>query len=155
MRTDSWKICLLLLTLAGCGDTGKSGSIETASLTGLYESGEGPRRNQLCIIEREGRSAGFGFIIWGREGRNCSASGLVAREGNRLRLRPDADDSCALDAEVTGQRVTFPANVPAECARYYCGEGAAMNGATFDKTGGGDDDAMRAADLVGDPLCAR
>lgn len=164
MRKDAWPVALLLLVaLADCRDEdgGEEGrgaprpAGPTQTLTGLYEGGEGPRRNQLCMIEREGRSASFGLVVWGPEDRSCGGSGLVSREGERLRLRLDGDDSCTLDARIEGGRVTLPETVAAECARYYCGEQVRLDGATFDKVGGAEDEALRATDLVGDRLCAR
>jgi hypothetical protein len=161
---------LLLIALAGCrsgegsggnasdapaaGGDGKSvAQVQIATLTGLYEGGEAPRRNQMCMIEREGRGTGFGFVTWGPGDRNCSGSGTATREGNVLRLRLDGDEGCALEARIDGRRVTLPTNIPAECQTYYCGGGAQMSGAAFDKVGGGEADALRAVDLVGDPLC--
>jgi hypothetical protein len=171
MRNGPLEIALLLLiALTGCrsgegaagngvaapaaGGGGKSGAeVQTATLTGLYEGGEAPRRNQMCMIEREGRGTSFGFVTWGSGDMNCSGSGTATREGNVLRLRLDGDESCALEARIEGRRVTLPTNIPAECQAYYCGSGAQISGAAFDKVGGGEPDALRAVDLVGDPLC--
>lgn len=168
MRNGPLEIALLLLiALAGCrsetgnganataspGGTGTGGAVQTATLTGLYEGGAAPRRNQLCMIAREGRDTGFGFVTWGPGDKNCSGSGTATRDGNVLRLRLDGDESCALQASIDGRKVTLPASVPAECQRYYCGAGAQMSGATFEKVAGEQADALRAVDLVGDPLC--
>ena len=169
MRNGPLKIALLvLIALAGCrgeeqgnsaagpsasGGGGSQKAVQTAALTGLFESGEGPRRNQLCIIEREGRPTNFGFVTWGPGEKNCSGSGVAARDGNILRLRLDGDESCALNAQTDGRRVTLPANIPRECQRYYCGDGAQMSGASFDKVAGEQADALRATDLAGEPLC--
>ena len=170
MRNGPLEVTLLLLiALAGCrgggeaegggnasssaGGGGSGGPVQTATLTGLYEGGAAPRPNQLCMIEREGRGTSFGFVTWGPGDRNCSGSGAATREGNVLRLRLEGDESCALEARIDGRRITLPAAIPAECQRYYCGDGAQMGGATFDKVAGGQADALRAVDLVGDPLC--
>lgn len=167
MRNGPWQVGLLILIgLAGCrggdaeggngaaGTSGQAtdGAVQTSTLTGLYESGTGPRRNQMCMVEREGRPATFGFVVWGPGETSCSGSGPATREGDRLTLRLDGDESCALAAQTDGRRVTLPARIPEACS-YYCGEGARMAGATFDKVGGSQADAMRAEDLVGDPLC--
>jgi hypothetical protein len=166
MRNKRAKIAvMILISLAGCrrgeGDGNgaapaagaASGPVQTQTLTGLYEGGEGSRRNQMCMIEREGRGTSFGFVTWGPGDRNCSGSGTATREGNVLRLRLDGDESCALEARIEGRRVTLPTNIPAQCQAYYCGSGAQISGAAFDKVGGGEPDALRAVDLVGDPLC--
>ncbi len=166
MRNGLWQVSLLILiALAGCRGGGEAagnngtkaaqpgGPVQTDTLTGLYEGGDGPRRNQLCMIEREGGRTTFGLVVWGSRDTSCSGSGPATREGDRLVLRLDGDESCALTAQTDGRRVTLPAAIPEACARYYCGSGAQMTGATFDKVAGAEADAMRAADLVGDPLC--
>jgi hypothetical protein len=167
MRNGPLEIALLLLiALTGCRGEGEPGGneaahagsapgapVQTDTLTGLYESGDGPRRNQMCMIEREEGSTTFGFVTWSSGDTNCSGSGVATRDGKRLRLVLDGDESCTLEARVDGRRVTFPGTIPAECNRYYCGTGARMTGVSFDKVGGGEADAMRAADLVGDRLC--
>jgi hypothetical protein len=142
-------------TVATGGAQAPAGPVQTDTLTGLYESGSGPRRNQLCMIARDGGNTGFGFVAWSSGDPSCSASGVAQRDGNRLRLLLDGDQSCALEARIDGGRVTFPTNVPEACQRYYCGPGAQMAGVQFDKVGGGEADALRATDLVGDPLCGR
>jgi len=167
MRENGWQaVLLIVIALAGCrgdqpaGGNGAApgspqrGPVQTDTLTGLYEGGSGARRNQLCMIEREGGRASFGFVVWGPGETSCSGSGPATRSGNRLELRLDGDESCALEAAIDGRRVTLPASMPEQCARYYCGTGASMTGATFDKVAGAEADAMRAVDLVGDPLCA-
>jgi hypothetical protein len=153
---------LLLLPLAGCGTGDSPGNkaatdvpakaVQTSQLTGLYEGGEGPQRNQMCIVDRATGDARFGLVVWGPEQRSCSGSGQATRAGNVLRLAMTGDEQCVIEARIEGTRVTMPQNLPAGCA-YYCGAGARMTGSAFDKTGGTAEDAMRAVDLVGDPLC--
>jgi hypothetical protein len=167
MRNNHLQTALLLLiALAGCrsgeeaagngaaAPPAKNGAeVQTATLTGLYEGGGQARPNQMCMIEREGRSTGFGFVTWGPGDKNCSGSGTATREGNVLRLRLDGDESCVLEARLDGRKVTLPTNIAAACQSYYCGPGAQMSGAAFDKVGGGEPDALRALDLAGEPLC--
>lgn len=165
MRTDLFHAAMLLIiALVGCsGGEGAGngaattparpgGPAQTVTLTGLYESGDGPRRNQLCIVERERGRTTFGLVTWGSGDRNCSGSGLARREGDRLRLQMEGDETCVIDAAIDGMQVTLPGTLPPGCA-YYCGPSAQLAGARFDKTGGEEADARRAADLVGDPLC--
>ncbi|HYJ28926.1 MAG TPA: hypothetical protein VEW25_01120 [Allosphingosinicella sp.] len=127
--------------------------VQTASLTGLYEGGTAGRRNQMCVIERAGREARFGLVVWGAGSEGCSGAGAAVRQGDALRLAMSGDEACTIEARVEGTRVTFPATLPAGCS-YYCSRGARFAGASFDKTGGTADDALRAEDLVGDRLCA-
>ena len=128
-------------------------AVQTASLTGLYESSAAGRRNQLCVVDRATGDARFGLVVRGAGADGCSGAGSAVRQGAVLRLRMSGDEACTIDARIEGTRVTFPAALPSGCA-YYCGRGASFAGATFDKTGGGAEDAMRAQDLVGDRLCA-
>jgi hypothetical protein len=125
MRNGPLEIALLLLIgLAGCrgsetenasggAPASKPGApAQTKTLTGLYEGGDGPRRNQMCIIEREGRSSSFGFVTWGAGNKNCSGSGTARRENDVLRLSLDGDESCALEARIDGGQVTLPTSIP-------------------------------------------
>ena len=156
MRFDSPCLAfLLVVALSACsgGGTTNGGAVQADALTGLYEGGQGPRRNQLCLIEREGRSPSFGLIVWGSGDTNCSGRGVARREDDRLRLLLDGDESCALDARIEGGQISLPATIAPECARYYCGGDARMAGAVFERAGSTQADAQRAGDLVGDPLC--
>ncbi|HEX8216508.1 MAG TPA: hypothetical protein VF577_03495 [Allosphingosinicella sp.] len=126
--------------------------VQTATLTGRYESGPAERRNQMCVIEGDGR-ARFGLVVQGSGSEGCSGSGTAARQGQTLRLTMTGDEACTIDVRIDGTRVAFPASLPAGCA-YYCSRGASFAGAAFDKTGGSAEDALRAQDLVGDRLCA-
>lgn len=157
-------LCAALL--AGCGQGGGAPADEsanragpslprppvpTATLTGLYEGG-GASPSQLCITE-QGRAARFGLVTR-RDGRpGCSGAGLATRAGTTLRLAMQGDSPCTIEARLDGGRLTFPATLPRGCA-YYCAPGAAAGGITLAKTGGTREDALRARDIVGDPLCA-
>ncbi len=124
--------------------------VQTATLTGLYESAGTPP-SQLCITE-QGRAARFGLVIR-RNGRpGCAGAGTAVRNGATLRLTMSGDSPCTIDAAVDGRRVTFPAGLPATCS-YYCAPGIVMGGTPFGKTGGTPADAARARDAVGDRLC--
>jgi hypothetical protein len=156
------KILLMLLALSACRDGESAGNesagrskappVQTASLTGLYEGGAAQRRNQMCIVERDGAAASFGFVTWAERDQNCSGDGEAVRQGNVLRLTMTGDEQCVIEARIDGTRVTLPGQLPEGCG-YYCGRGATLAGASFDKVGGTLEDARRAVDLVGDPLC--
>lgn len=154
---------LLLLPLCACGSGGEepgnnlvseppAKAVQTARLTGLYEGGAAPQRNQMCIIDRPAGDAQFGLVVWGPQQRSCSGSGQAVRQGNLLRLTMTGDETCVIEARIEGTRVTLPQTLPQGCA-YSWGAGARMTGAAFDKVGGTPEDAARAVDLVGDPLC--
>jgi hypothetical protein len=161
------KLLVLVFCLApGCGQrggepgneaaappAGQRGPVQTATLTGLYET-SGTPPSQLCITE-QGRAARFGLVIR-RNGRpGCSGAGTAVRSGASLRLTMNGDSPCAIAARLEGGRLSFPASLPATCS-YYCAPGAAAGagGMTFEKTGGTSADARRARDIVGDPLCS-
>jgi hypothetical protein len=126
------------------------GPVQTATLTGLYESA-GARPSQLCITE-QGRAARFGLVTRRNGQAGCSGAGSATRNGATLRLVMDGESACAIEARLDGGRVTFPTTLPRGCA-YYCAPGAGAGGAAFAKTGGTREDAARARDIVGDPLC--
>jgi hypothetical protein len=133
---------------------GKAGGTGTLSrLTGLYEGGESRPPNQLCIVEGKAE-ARFGLVVWGSNQHSCSGSGTVSRSGNALRFRMAGDETCSFEARITGTTVTLPASVPDGCA-YYCGARASLTGAAFTQAGNSVEDALKARDLVGDPLCTR
>jgi hypothetical protein len=159
------KKLILLFCLAGCAP-GAGGAdraerpvrsngpsrppAQTWTLTGLYET-SGARPSQICIVEQS-RRARFGLVTWqsGRPG--CSGAGAAVRRGDALTLTMDGESGCTIEARVRGPAVTFPAELPRGCA-YYCAPGAPLAALVFTKTGGRSEDALRARDLVGDPLC--
>jgi len=160
------KVPALVFFLCACGQSGGGANnagaaaegpapdqvtVQTATLTGLYE-GAGTPPGQLCITERGG-TARFGLVTRANGQPGCSGAGTAVREGNVLRLTMNGDSACTIAARIENGRVTFPANLPAGCA-YYCAPGAGAGGALFNKTGGTRADALRARDIVGDPLCA-
>ncbi|HEX8193828.1 MAG TPA: hypothetical protein VF552_13100 [Allosphingosinicella sp.] len=138
-------------TTGGAGSQTPAAPVQTATLTGLYESGTAPRRSQMCVVESGGR-ARFGLVAWTGPDESCSGNGVAVRSGDALRLTMQGDEACTFEARIEGTRVVFPAALPAGCA-YYCSRGGRLAGAAFDKTGGTEADAARAQDLIGDPLC--
>jgi hypothetical protein len=156
-------ILLLIPLLAGCGrgdgddaaapDSGEP--VQIADLTGLYEArAEGEQRSRMCMISDPSGSGpvSFGIVTETPGGGSCSGAGEALGEGRLLRLTMGGDEECVIEAQISGTQVTFPLGLPEGCA-YYCGPGATLAGATFEKTGGTAQDAMRAIDLAGDPLC--
>lgn len=154
---------LALMLVAGCGAGGDQAgnaanqavaqAVQTAGLTGLYEGGAVGRPNQMCVIDRGAGNARFGLVVWGANLHSCSGAGSVVREGDTLRLAMAGDEACTIEARIDGGTVTLPASVPEGCA-YYCGAQASLGNASFTKRGDTAEDAMKAVDLVGEPLCA-
>jgi hypothetical protein len=162
------RLWLAFALLAGCsgGDEGGGNGNPTSgaegkaeakggplvTITGLYESGETNRPNQLCITEGQQGGPRFGLVVWGTNLHSCSGSGTVTRAGNSLRLTMTGDETCAIEATIDGKTVTLPQTVPQGCA-YYCGARASLGGVSFTQVGDTLTDAGKAKDLVGDPLC--
>lgn len=144
------------LLLATCGEEGGGndaappgppGPVQTATLTGLYEGGPGDLRSQMCVIDTR-----FGLVVRTSGERSCSGTGTVIRDGGSLRLAMAGAENCTIEARIDGRRVVFAPTQPAGCA-YYCAAGAGFAGASLDKIGGAEGDALRARDLVGGRLC--
>lgn len=154
------QVLMALILVAGCGAgsdqgnqarTAKGGTVPITGLTGLYEGGTSIRPNQMCMIEKEG-DASFALVVWGNNMHSCSGSGKAIREGDTLRLAMAGDESCAIEAKINGSTLTLPETLPAGCS-YYCGAQAKLGGASFAKKSSSAEDAMKAKDLVGEPLC--
>ena len=122
------------------------------TLVGLYEGGGTPR-NQMCVVEGKGGEARFGLVVWGGNMHSCSGAGTLAKDDGKLRLAMAGDSACTIEATISGKTVRLPEKTPAGCA-YYCGARASLGGAELTQTGTTQSDAMKAKDLVGDPLCA-
>jgi hypothetical protein len=168
------KLLVVFAFLAGCsGQDGQGGGNASApagqgsgtsapqgrpgatitTVTGLYESGgSADRKNQLCMVDPEGETARFGLVVWGENEHSCSGSGTATRSGDRLQLKMTGDEACTVEARISGTTIALPEAVPDGCA-YYCGARARLGGANFTQAGTGRDDAAKAKDLVGDPLC--
>lgn len=155
------QVLMALILVAGCGagsdqgneaqGPGRDGAVLIAGLTGLYEGGAPIRPNQMCMIERD-KETSFALVVWGANMHSCAGSGQAIREGNSLRLTMAGDETCAIEAKIDGARVILPDSLPEGCA-YYCGAQAKLGGATFTKKSGSVEDALKARDLVGEPLC--
>ena len=155
------QVLMALMLVAGCGagsdqgdqakGTGKGGTVPITGLAGLYEGGASIRPNQMCMVGGEAE-ASFALVIWGNNMHSCSGSGRAVREGDTLRLTMAGDETCAIEAKISGATVTLPDSLPQGCA-YYCGAQAKLGGASFAKKSNNVEDAMKAKDLVGEPLC--
>lgn len=159
------KSLLALALLAGCGggdpDTGNRATAEsspsrtavrTAGLTGLYQGGAAARPDQLCIIDKGAGNSRFGLIVWSEGVNSCAGDGQAIREGDRLRLQMQGDEACEIAARIEGDTVVMPAEIPSGCS-YYCAAGASLANARLTRAGATAEDAMKAKDFAGDPLC--
>lgn len=69
--------------------------------------------DRLCVAGPEGGEQRIGALVDYGEGQACSAAGTVRRAGERLRVAFGRD--CRFDARFDGERIMFPAEVPAGC----------------------------------------
>ena len=169
------KLLIVLMLLTGCkqstdgGEAGNQvggpgqqassggragGGGRLTELVGLYESGRGQQKNQMCIVEGSEGEARFGLVVWGGAMHSCSGSGTADKNGDRLVLKMAGDEACTVEATITGKTVTLPQAVPSGCS-YYCGARARLGGASFTQSGTTEQAAGQAKDLVGDPLCQK
>jgi hypothetical protein len=160
------KTLILLTLLASCSREPESGNGQAVhreprpqrtlghlrELTGLYVSGDRRAQSRLCIIQRR-RSADFGLVIRGPGASSCSGSGKVRRIGRRLRFTMAGESRCTLNATIDHLSIVMPATAPRGCA-YYCGSPARLTNVRLTRNGSTKDAAMRAKDLVGEPLCS-
>jgi hypothetical protein len=161
---------LLVLALASCGGddepegNGAAGRrwlprppwpqrpARLGTLTGLYRSDPGPSLSRLCILPAR-RSARFGIVVSAGGGQSCSGSGRVTRDAGGLRFSMAGESACTFHASVSGRTIIITPDVSAGCS-YYCGSGARLVGARLTQTSTRRTDAMKATDLVGEPLCS-
>jgi hypothetical protein len=122
------------------------------SLTGLYERKDGGLSSQLCIVQRGGGEARFGLNLWGGNMHSCSGAGTAVRSGQQLTLTMAGDRACVITARIQGNAIRLPERVPEGCS-YYCGARARMTGVSLARTGTTEADALKARDVVDEPLC--
>ena len=168
------KPLILLAIVAGCGASDRSegngagaaagggqappaerargaGADAQAGLTGLYETGAGSARSQLCILDKGSGEAQFGINIAGANMLACQGVGSAVRSGDRLSLKMSGDQPCTIDATIGSGTVTLDRSTGS--CDYYCGGATRFDGISLRRTGSGTADAMRARDVLGEPLC--
>ena len=172
--SSMWKILVAVTVLASCssGEEQRQGSGNQSAaaeqpapkagaapakrrltrLAGLYEGGKGDPKHQMCILDERGGKQSFGLVVWGSNMHSCAGTGTATREGDVLKLSMAGDSACTIEATISGTTVTMPQAVPQGCS-YYCGAQAKLSGAALTQVGTTEADAMKAKDLVGEPLC--
>nr|WP_233150711.1 hypothetical protein [Sphingomonas sp. BT553] len=68
--------------------------------------------DRMCIVDTPGSSQRIGVLIDYGDGQGCSASGRLDRRGSRLKI---AFGNCRFAAKFDGERIGFPATLPAAC----------------------------------------
>jgi hypothetical protein len=84
-----------------------------AGLVGLWASDA----DRVCVVPAAGRHR-IGISVDYGAGQGCAAAGTVKRAGERLRVQLNG---CTFDAGFDGDRIAFPAELPAGCARFCTG----------------------------------
>ena len=117
---------LLALTLGGCGTEpsnavadSRGARLEAAAQTaGIVSDPNAPLQgswardtDRVCVFGT-GKTSRVGVSVDYGEDQTCAASGTVSRSGDVLKL---AFGACTFDARFDGDRIVFPAEVPAAC----------------------------------------
>jgi hypothetical protein len=118
---------------------------EDDSITGLYQRGG----DRLCLVPA-GEDLRIGAFVLNGSRLGCSASGTAKRSGDRLRI--DLGGGCALDARIEGERIIFPARLPAPCAQ-RCSARASFSGLRVERMSDLVSEAAALRDPRGRPVC--
>ena len=104
--------------------------------------------DRLCIVP-----AGLGFELGASvdygDGQGCAASGTVVRSGGTLRVELG---DCRFQAAFDGERIVFPAEVPAGCAR-FCSGRASLSALTVERLSESVSEAASLRGANGRALC--
>lgn len=84
-----------------------------AGLAGLWASDT----DRVCVVPAAGGLRLGATVDYG-EGQACAASGTVERRQDRLKI---SFGDCRFDARFDGERIVFPAALPAACERFCLG----------------------------------
>jgi hypothetical protein len=118
----------------------------SADLTGVYA--RDPER--VCVVPAA-KDFRIGVTLDYGEGQQCSASGTLRREGERLKV--DLGDGCAFDARFDGQGIKFPGALPDQC-RKKCTGRATLAGISVDALSASLSEATALTDANGRALCS-
>jgi len=136
--------CLILLSALTASACAKEEPAASGFATATYK---GDDRNALCIAGSAGAQRA-GFVVYGADDANCSASGRIEQAGEGWLLIPAGDADCKIPFSASaGGRISLESG-PSACA-YYCGPGATYAGSSFRRF----PDGKPATDHAGDPLC--
>lgn len=74
--------------------------------------------DRMCVLPGSAGLYRIGVSIDYGEGQGCAATGVARRQGDRLTVTFGA---CRFEASFDGERIAFPATVPAACDRFCTG----------------------------------
>ena len=161
------RIILPLLLLAACsnnpaGNSATPQDLESAAIerglvrdpadtdvTGLYARDT----DRVCVIAKGNAYRIGAFVDYG-DGLSCTGAGTATRAGEALsvQLKDGNGITCAFDARFDGDRITFPANLPPECAR-FCGQRASFAALDVDRLSESAAEARALRSAEGTRLC--
>lgn len=157
-------LLLLGLALGGCGqqvttpgDRSAGAGLESAARTaGIIADADAPLQgswardtDRVCIVGT-GSSNRIGVSVDYGEDQACAASGTVERSGESLNL---AFGTCRFAARYEGDRIVFPAEMPAACESLCTGR-ATLAAVTVDRLSESRSEASTLRSPAGKPLCA-
>lgn len=126
--------------------------VQTRTPLGLYLGSGAAEESRLCITGSQATGWRFALVLRDERGLACGGAGRAEVVPAGLRLEMAGDESCEIEARLSGLEMAFEPPLEDGCA-YYCAQGASLAGASFRKIGGSEEDALKARDPVGDPLC--
>lgn len=157
------RVLLLALALAACerapsgavtaGDKLEAAAIarglvsdpDRADPVGSWAQGE----DRVCVVP-QGQAYRIGAAVDFGEGQGCIASGTAERSGAQLRVRLSG---CAFKAGFDGERIVFPPELPASCARLCTGR-ATLSALAVERLSTSASEAAMMRATNGRPLCA-
>jgi hypothetical protein len=125
---------------------GLIGDPATASLVGSWARDT----DRLCVVPADGQAFRIGASIDYGEGQGCAAAGVARRRGADVAVTFGA---CRFDARFDGDRIVFPAELPAACDR-FCRGRATLAAMTVDRLSPSVSEAETLRTAAGTPLCA-
>ena len=118
----------------------------TANLIGSWATGT----DRLCIVRAGQGPLHIGALIDYGEGQGCAASGTVQRGRDAVAI---AFGPCRFEARFDGERIVFPAELPAACDRFCTGR-ASLTALTAEHLSTAQSEAVTLRTPSGKPLCA-
>ena len=158
------RVLLLALVLCGCGREPKTAVADSAGArleaaaetAGIVPDPNAPLQgswardtDRICVVGTE-KTARIGVSVDYGEDQGCAASGTVERSGDALKL---AFGACRFDARFDGDRIVFPADMPAACESLCTGR-ASLAAVTVDRISGSRSEASTLRSSAGKLLCA-
>jgi len=105
--------------------------------------------DRLCVVRAAQGGLHIGALIDYGEGQGCAASGSVQRRRDAVAI---AFGACRFEARFDGERIVFPAELPAVCDRFCTGR-ASLTALTAEHVSRSQSEAVTLRTPSGKPLC--